>query len=56
MKPKSSDNKPLPPYIPPKVYFLMIRTREQIKKVFGHWNEVPYKHSEIDFKKIKELK
>lgn len=31
---------PLPPYIQPKVYFLMIRTIAQIKKVYP----IPYKY------------
>jgi len=31
---------PIPPYIQPKVYFLMIRTIDQIKKVYP----IPYKY------------
>lgn len=39
MKPIKTNN-PLPPYIPPKVYFLLPRTKEQIKKVYP----IPYKY------------
>jgi hypothetical protein len=49
MKPKNTDNKPLPTYIQPKVYFLMIRTIDQIKKVYP----IPYKYNNPDFIKFK---
>lgn len=42
-------------YTLPKVIFIMIRNKEQIRKVFGRWNEVPYKHPFIDLKKLKEI-
>lgn len=47
MKPKNSDIKPPVPYIEPKVYFLLPRTIEQIKKVYP----VPYEYILPNLKK-----
>ena len=50
MKQKNSgNNTQTPPYIEPKVYFLLPRTIDQIKKVYP----IPYKYNNPDFIKFK---
>lgn len=48
---KKEIKEPIIPYIPPKNYFMLIRTRQQILKVFP----IPYVFVMGDLKKFKKL-